>query len=89
MLRVKWLLSAALLAALVGQARAESDDVGLQIANFVFILFLVMLSALFSGLTLGLLGLDTNQLRVSNVSTRSLLQCPHFELSRLSWKRAL
>ncbi len=64
MASMQLLLPALALAAAVGEARAESDDVGLQIANYLFMLVLVMLSALFSGLTLGLLGLDTNQLRV-------------------------
>jgi hypothetical protein len=63
-----WLVSVLALAALFDSVAAE-DDVGLQIANYVFMLVLVMLSALFSGLTLGLLGLDTNQLRVSKRSS--------------------
>ena len=76
----KWFLAAASLAALLQQARAE-DDVGLQVANYLFMLVLVMLSALFSGLTLGLLGLDTNQLRV-RVLRKRLAHYPHLLLYR-------
>lgn len=40
------------------------SDVVFEVFRYVAIVALIMLSGLFSGLTLGLLGLDTNQLEV-------------------------
>lgn len=40
------------------------SDVGTEILNYALAVLLVCMSGLFSGLTLGLLGLDTNQLRI-------------------------
>lgn len=54
---------AVVFASLVCVVRAESD-VGFEIFRYASIVFLVCMSGLFSGLTLGLLGLDTNQLEV-------------------------
>jgi hypothetical protein len=47
-----------------------SSDVGFEVFRWVTIIVLLCLSAMFSGLTLGLLGLDTNQLAVSASSSR-------------------
>lgn len=42
-----------------------TTDVGFEVFRWIAIVVLVALSGMFSGLTLGLLGLDTNQLAVS------------------------
>jgi hypothetical protein len=45
--------------------QAATTDVGFEVFRWITIVVLVGLSGTFSGLTLGLLGLDTNQLAVS------------------------
>ena len=45
-------------------AQEEETDVGFEVFRYTAIVVLVLLSGMFSGLTLGLLGLDRNQLAV-------------------------
>ena len=45
------------------------------IITFIPIVLLIMLSALFSGLTLGLLSLDVNQLEVANIELTLCITC--------------
>ena len=52
-----------------GRKLAETDT-GFEVFRWFAIVVLVMLSGCFSGLTLGLLGLDTNQLAVRAPSPR-------------------
>jgi hypothetical protein len=41
-------------------ATEESTDVGMEVLRYAVIVVLLLLSAMFSGLTLGIVGLDTN-----------------------------
>ena len=50
-------------------------SIGEIILQYIAIVVLVALSALFSGLTLGLLGLDTNQLKVRKRSCSAAAPC--------------